>query len=54
MYESHGVKVIVDAKSLQLMDGTRIDFARDGLNEGFQYDNPNVKRLRGCGESFGV
>jgi len=54
MYESHGVKVIVDPKSLPLLDGTRIDFARDGLNEGFQYDNPNVKRLCGCGESFGV
>ena len=54
MYESYGVKVIVDPKSLPLLDGTRIDFARDGLNEGFQYDNPNVKRLCGCGESFGV
>lgn len=54
VYQSHGVKVIVDPKSLPLLDGTRIDFVRDGLNEGFQYDNPNVKSLCGCGESFGV
>ncbi len=54
MYESHSVKVIVDLKSLPLLDGVRIDFARDGLNEGFQYDNPYVKRLCGCGESFEV
>jgi len=54
VYESHGVKVIVDPKSLPLLGGARIDFARDSLNEGFQYDNPNVKRLCGCGESFGV
>ncbi len=54
MYESHGVKVIIDPKSLPLLAGTRIDFARDGRNEGFQYDNSNVKRLCGCGESFAV
>jgi len=54
VYESHGVKVIVDPKSLPLLDGAPIDFARDGLNEGFQYDNPYAKRLCGCGESFGV
>ncbi len=54
MYESHGVKVIVDPKSLPLLGGARIDFAQDSLNERFQYDNPNVKRLCGCGESFGV
>ena len=54
VYESHGIKVIVDPKSLPLIDGTRIDFARDGLNESFRYENPNVKHECGCGESFGV
>jgi len=52
--ESHGVKVLVDAKSLPYVDGMEIDFAREGLNETFQYHNPNVKSLCGCGESFGV
>lgn len=54
VYESHGVKVIVDARSLPIIDGTRIDFTREGLNESFRYDNPNVKHECGCGESFGV
>lgn len=54
VFESHGVKVIVDGDSLSYLDGTTIDFSRDGLNEGFSYDNPNVKSLCGCGESFGV
>ena len=54
VYESHGVKILVDAKTLPYVDGTTIDFGREGLNEGFRYDNPNVKSLCGCGESFGV
>lgn len=54
VYESHGVKVVVDARSLPIIDGTRIDFTREGLNESFRYDNPNVKHECGCGESFGV
>ena len=54
IFESHGVKVIVDDDSLSFLDGTTIDFNREGLNEGFSYDNPNVKSLCGCGESFGV
>ena len=54
VFESHGVKVIVDGDSLSYLDGTTIDFGREGLNEGFVYDNPNVKSLCGCGESFGV
>jgi len=54
VFESHGVKVIIDADSLSYLDGTTIDFSREGLNEGFSYDNPNVKSLCGCGESFGV
>jgi iron-sulfur cluster assembly protein len=54
VFETHGVKVIVDAESIPYLQGTTIDFRREGLNEGFSYDNPNVKSLCGCGESFGV
>jgi len=54
VFESHGVKVIISGDSLSYLDGTTIDFSRDGLNEGFSYDNPNVKSLCGCGESFGI
>jgi iron-sulfur cluster assembly protein IscA len=53
-FESHGVKVIVDPKSLPYIDGTELDFAREGLNEGFKFNNPNVKDACGCGESFNV
>ena len=54
VFESHGVKVIVDAKSLIYLDGTELDFGREGLNEGFKFNNPNVKAECGCGESFSV
>ena len=54
VYESNGVKVLVDPKSLPYVDGTSIDFGRDGFNEGFRYLNPNVKSECGCGESFGI
>lgn len=54
IFESFGVKVIVDPKSLAYMDGTELDFAREGLNEGFKFNNPNVKDECGCGESFRV
>lgn len=54
VFETNGVRVVVNADSLPYVDGTRIDFRREGLNEGFVYDNPNVKSLCGCGESFGV
>ena len=53
-FESHGVKVLVDPKSLQYIDGTELDYSRDGLNEGFKFRNPNVKDECGCGESFNV
>ena len=53
-FESHGVKVLVDPKSLPYIDGTELDFAREGLNEGFKFANPNVKDECGCGESFNV
>ena len=54
VFESHGIKVIVDAKSLPYIDGTELDYAREGLNEGFRFNNPNVKDECGCGESFTV
>ena len=53
-FESHGVKVIVDPKSLPYLQGTELDYAREGLNEGFKFRNPNVKDECGCGESFNV
>lgn len=54
VFEEHGVKVIVDQKSLVYLDGTELDFAKEGLNEGFKFNNPNVKDECGCGESFNV
>jgi iron-sulfur cluster assembly protein len=53
-FECHGVRVLVDPKSLQYIDGTELDYAREGLNEGFKFRNPNVKDECGCGESFNV
>ncbi|KPK37150.1 MAG: iron-sulfur cluster assembly protein [Gammaproteobacteria bacterium SG8_47] len=53
-FECHGVTVIVDAKSLVYLDGTELDFGKEGLNEGFKFNNPNVKDQCGCGESFNV
>lgn len=53
-FESYGVRVLVDPKSLPYLDGTELDFAREGLNEGFKFNNPNVKDACGCGESFNV
>ena len=53
-FESHGVKVLVDPKSLPYLDGTELDYAREGLNEGFRFNNPNVRDACGCGESFNV
>ena len=53
-FESHGVRVLVDPKSLAYLDGTELDFVREGLNEGFKFNNPNEKDRCGCGESFNV
>jgi len=53
-FQCHGVTVIVDPKSLRFLDGTELDFTREGLNEGFKFNNPNVKDACGCGESFNV
>jgi len=54
VFEDHGVKVIIDPKSLIYLDGTEVDFAREGLNEGFKFSNPNAANECGCGESFTV
>lgn len=54
VFESHGIKVYVDPKSMPYVDGTELDFAREGLNEGFRFNNPNVQDECGCGESFRV
>ncbi len=54
VFEQHGVKVIIDSKSLVYLDGTELDFVKEGLNEGFKFDNPNKKDECGCGESFTV
>ena len=53
-FDSHGVTVLVDPKSLAYLEGTELDFVREGLNEGFKFNNPNVKDQCGCGESFNV
>lgn len=54
VFESHGVKVIIDARNLVFLDGTEIDYEREGLSEGFKFRNPNEKARCGCGESFSV
>lgn len=54
VFEAHDVKVIIDAKSLVYLDGTEVDYAKEGLNEGFKFNNPNEKDSCGCGESFTV
>ena len=54
VFENQGVKVIVDRDSLGYIDGTEVDFVKQGLNEAFRFRNPNVKGECGCGESFTV
>ena len=54
VFDSHGLKVLVDPKSLPYLDGTELDYTKEGLNEGFKFNNPNVKDQCGCGESFNV
>jgi len=53
-FESHNAMVVVDAHSLPVLDGSRIDFVRDGLRQMFKFDNPNVESECGCGESFNM
>ena len=54
VFEDQGVKVLINPKSLVYLDGTELDYAKEGLNEGFKFNNPNVKDMCGCGESFNV
>ena len=54
VFEDHGVKIIVDPKSLLYIDGTEMDFVKQGVNEGFEFKNPNAKAECGCGESFSI
>lgn len=54
VFEDRGVKIIVDRDSLDLIDGTEVDFIKQGINEAFRFRNPNVKGECGCGESFSV
>ncbi|MDD2775411.1 MAG: iron-sulfur cluster assembly protein IscA [Gallionella sp.] len=53
-FQSQGVTVLIDPKSLPYLDGMELDYQREGLNEGFKFNNPNVKNECGCGESFQV
>ncbi len=53
-FESHGQSVYVDPKSMVYLDGTELDYVKEGLNEGFTFNNPNVSDECGCGESFHV
>lgn len=54
VFEDNGVKVIVDKKSLLYLEGTEVDYTKEGLNEGFSFTNPNSKGECGCGESFNI
>jgi iron-sulfur cluster assembly protein len=53
-FECNGVRVLIDPKSLAYLDGTELDYVKEGLNEGFKFNNPNEKDRCGCGESFNV
>ena len=54
VFESNGVKVFIDAKSMPYLEGMELDYTREGLNEGFKFHNPREKDRCGCGESFRV
>ncbi|RUO80318.1 iron-sulfur cluster assembly protein IscA [Idiomarina tyrosinivorans] len=54
VFEDKGIKVVIDGKSLVYLDGTELDFVKEGLNEGFEFRNPNATGECGCGESFNV
>jgi iron-sulfur cluster assembly protein len=54
MFEAHDAKVVVDAEALSILDGSRLDFVKDGFKQVFKFDNPNVASTCGCGESFNV
>ena len=54
LFEAHDSKVVVDAETLSLVDGSRLDFVKEGFKQVFKFDNPNVDSTCGCGESFNV
>ncbi len=54
VFEDRGVKIVIDPKSLVYLNGTELDFVKEGLNEGFKFNNPNVRNECGCGESFNI
>jgi iron-sulfur cluster assembly protein len=54
VFESHGINIIVDGKSFPVLDGTKMDYIKEGLTEGFRFHNPNVDQTCGCGESFSI
>lgn len=54
VFKSNGVTIVVDQKSLLYIDGTEVNYEREGLNEGFKFRNPNVSKECGCGESFNI
>ena len=54
IFEEHGARVYIDPKSLVYLDGTQVDYTKEGLQEGFKFEDPNVKHSCGCGESFHV
>jgi iron-sulfur cluster assembly protein len=54
LFEAHAAKVVVDAKSLEFLDGSTLDYVKEGLKQVFKFTNPNVDATCGCGESFSV
>ena len=54
VFKDNGIKLVVDKMSLELIDGTEVDFSKDGLNEAFRFRNPNISSECGCGESFSI
>jgi iron-sulfur cluster assembly protein len=54
LFESHGMKVVVDPKSLDFLNGSTLDFVKEGLKQAYKFENPNVDAMCGCGESFSV
>jgi len=54
LFESHGTQLVVDGKSLDFLDGSTLDYVKEGLKQAFKWENPNVDAMCGCGESFSV
>lgn len=54
VFDQHGVKVLINKEELPLLEGITVDFRREGISEAFKFDNPNIKAMCGCGESFAV